>query len=79
MMFNFGKSEMKNEEIINIHFVLLHHSPAPEVPVLYTQGIFHSPVDSPTQLLLLPIPLGSAELVNPTLCHPAAPWSSRLR
>lgn len=30
MMFNFGKSEMKNEEeIINIHFVLLHHSPAP--------------------------------------------------
>ena len=69
-MFNFGSSEMKNEEeIINIHSALLLHSPpAPTVPVLYTQGIFPSPVHSPTQLLPLLIPPGSTELVNPTLC-----------
>lgn len=69
MMFHFGRSEMKNEEeIITIHFVLLLHSSAPAVPVLYTQGIFPSPVHRPTQLLPLPIPPGSTELVNPTLC-----------
>lgn len=70
MMFNFGRSQMKNEEeITNIYFVLpLYSPPALAVPVLCTQGIFPCPVRSPTQLLPLLIPLGSTQLVNPTLC-----------
>lgn len=56
-MFIFGRSEIKNEEeIINIHFVLLFQSPpASAGPVLCTQGIFLS--IAPTQLLSLPIRL----------------------
>lgn len=74
MMFNFGRSEIKNEEeIINIHFVLLFQSPpASAGPVLCTQGIFLS--IAPTQLLPLPIRLsqvpqsGLIQRVNPALC-----------